>query len=856
VTARAVLTPLRPGTRRIRIAGAILLAGSVLLTVLRAPWTVALQSAWFDLHQMLWPRTPTTLPVTVVEIDARSLQSLGPWPWPRKTIAQLVDGIAANGPAALGLDLLMPEVDVLSPEHLLTQAVFDDALVAALQALPSNDAALGDAVRRARAVLAVAGLPEPRDHTLRSAPVTVQQARVGHDGALDVVRHPAVQTSIDLLDRQAGGWGLTSVGATQGVVQRMPLVASVGTTLVPALSVELLRVAMGETGLILSADGPVVRHLQVGRLVVRTEADGSVRPWFSARDPRRYISAVDLFQGKAEAAALKGQIVIVGPTAVGLEDFRDTPLGQRMPGSELHAQLIENLLGDTLLYRPRWATTAEAVLLLVLGALLLWIVPKSRPWRSALLLLGLVTGAVLAGVGLFLGQRWLIDTASPSLGLLLLFIVLLMMSLTESSRQRRLLEGTVQAQREQAARVAGELEAAQRIQRGSLPRADLLRHETRAELHAVLVPAREVGGDLYDYFMLDERRLFVLIGDVSGKGLPASIFMAVSKALYKAAMLRAPTADVGSVMAAANAELSRDNTEQLFVTAFAAILDLDEGTLSYCNAGHDNPYLLRAGQPLRRIEDGDGPPLCAVDDFDYRSAAIQLRPGDLLCLMTDGVTDASNRAGAQYGNARLQQLLGTLHAAAPTSSRDVVEAIHGDVSRFAAGAEAADDLTLLALRWTGRPDATVDTTAVAAAEGAACFAGPARMEQLTPLHDFVAAWGERSAIDRSALLRVQLLLEELFSNTVRHGHGGASDAPVRVLLRREGADIEIVYEDSGPPFDTVAAGRAATATSGERAQALDIGGVGLQLIVEMAAATRYERRPDGNTLRLRLTARP
>ena len=114
-----------------------------------------------------------------------------------------------------------------------------------------------------------------------------------------------------------------------------------------------------------------------------------------------------------------------------------------------------------------------------------------------------------------------------------------------------------------------------------------------------MIPAREVGGDLYDFFRLDERRLFFLVGDVAGKGLSASIFMAVSKALYKSTMLRAPGADIGELMSAANAEVSRDNPEMLFVTVFAGILDLDTGELAYCNAGHENPYLVHAGRRSR-----------------------------------------------------------------------------------------------------------------------------------------------------------------------------------------------------------------------------------------------------------------
>ena len=186
-----------------------------------------------------------------------------------------------------------------------------------------------------------------------------------------------------------------------------------------------------------------------------------------------------------------------------------------------------------------------------------------------------------------------------------------------------------------------------------------------------MIPAREVGGDLYDFFRLDERRLFFLVGDVAGKGLSASIFMAVSKALYKSATLRAPDADIGALMSAANAEVSRDNPEMLFVTAFAGILDLDTGELDYCNAGHENPYLIHpADATVRRIEDGDGPPLCAMSDFDYRGARYAMRPGELLCVdhrRRDRSAESRGRAVRQRARAR-RSCRGSAAAARPRAT--------------------------------------------------------------------------------------------------------------------------------------------------------------------------------------------
>jgi adenylate cyclase len=691
---------------RIRQIGAALLLALALFIGLKAPWTERLQAAWFDAHQSLWPRQVATLPVTVVAIDQKSLLEFGQWPWPRNLLARLVRVIHRAEPAAIGINILMPEADALSPERLLAQSQVEDKTLAdALRALPTHDAQLARAMAVAPAVLVVAGTSEATRQSLRAAPVTVHGVpRAAGGMALGppgVPLYAGAVSSIEELDKQANGWGLISAETSRGVIRRMPTVASIGGTLVPSLALEMLRVAQRAPSLRLAVSGSDVSSVTVGLLNVATEADGAVRVYFSPHLAQRFVSAADVLDGRVREAELRGQLVLIGLTGVGLQEYLNTPIGERMSGSEIHAQLMENLLDGTLLHRPAWAPALEAAVLLALGSLLLWAVPRWRTYHAALLLLACVVAPVLLALGAFRWNQLLFDAVTPGLSLLLFFGVLLLLTLAEATQQGRSLQRLVQAQREDSARLSGELQAAQQVQTATLPRADLLGADSRIELHATLQSAREVGGDLYDYFMLDERRLFLLIGDVAGKGLSASIFMAVSKALYKSAMLRAPDADIGAIMVVANGEVSRDNPGNLFVTAFAAILDLDSGELRYCNAGHDNPYRLHPSYhaPLR-IDDGDGPPLCALPDYDYRGARCSLLPGEMLCLMTDGVTEAQTAAGALYGNERLHELLQRLQRDA-AGVKTVVEALRADVMTFAAGAEPADDLTILALRWNG-----------------------------------------------------------------------------------------------------------------------------------------------------------
>ncbi len=657
-------------------------------------------------YQLLKPRDVVSTPVVVVEIDEKSLARLGQWPWPRTILAELLRNIEHQHPAAIGVDILMPEPDRLSPERLLARARQQDPVLASrLAALPSNDHELGEAIAAGPVVLGLAGTLERTPRTLLAPTFVVTDRKSGASApaavASNLPRHTGALTNIDELDRAAAGHGLISAGPSDEVIRRMPLAARIEDRFVPALSLEMLRVALRATEVRVLADGPRVETIAVGDFNVPTEEDGELRVYYSKRDARRFVSAIDVLDGEVESLRFDRKLVLIGTTGLAMVDYQNTPLGVRMPGSEIQAQLLENLFDQTWLSRPSSAPWIELTAFVLLGILLIWATPRWKPRNAALLAVACIALPVAAGIAAFVWGRLVFDAAAPALGLLLLFSVLLVLTLGEAGRQKKRLEHIVQAQREQAAFVAGELDAARRIQIGFLPRADLLRDDRRIELASAMIPAREVGGDFYDFFPLDGDRLFFLIGDVAGKGLSASMFMAVSKALYKSAALKAPDASVSALMRTANDEVSRDNPEMFFVTAFAGVLDLQSGALTYCNAGHDDPYLIGPAQPgLARLADGAGPPLCTVDRFAYDDGHGPMRPGELLCLVTDGVLDAQNPQGERYGSGRLQAVLTRVRDGDRTA-RTLVDVLRADVQAFAAGAEAADDLTILALRWIG-----------------------------------------------------------------------------------------------------------------------------------------------------------
>ena len=247
-------------------------------------------------------------------------------------------------------------------------------------------------------------------------------------------------------------------------------------------------------------------------------------------------------------------------------------------------------------------------------------------------------------------------------------------------------------------RIESELQIAHEIQMSMVPKIfPPFPERSEFDIFATLVPAKEVGGDLYDFFFIDDDHLCFAVGDVSGKGVPASLFMAVTKTLFRATAGNGGSP--GEILARLNSEICRDNESCMFVTFFCAILNIHTGQVHYSNAGHNLPfYLSRDG--VSPLENFGGISLGLVEGSPYATGRMLLRPGDALLLYTDGVTEAMDLAKTLYSDERLEQFLGTNRSSAP---RQIIGDLASDVRHFAGQAPQSDDITVLALRYFGTP---------------------------------------------------------------------------------------------------------------------------------------------------------
>jgi len=394
---------------------------------------------------------------------------------------------------------------------------------------------------------------------------------------------------------------------------------------------------------------------------------------------------------------------------------------------------------------------------------------------------------------------------------------------------------------EMARRLDAELFFARAIQRASLPQTfPPFPGRTEFDIYAAMTPAREVGGDFYDFFLVDRDRLGLVVADVSGKGIPAALFMMKAKTLIK------NDAELGHgvarVLTNANRELCENNDTGMFVTVFLAVLDLATGAMSYANAGHNPPWLRRAGRGFSELAIEPGFVLGGLEDMVYEEHELLLRPGDMLFLYTDGVSEAVNPRGERYSLERLWACLG--EAPERCTSSELIGRMEKDVAMFEDGAEAADDMTMLALKYGG---AKTDDDQRPRTE----ITVPADVRELPVVLDFVKTRLSRCDCAREVLTQLEMAVEEIFVNIANYayqpGHGPAT---VRCTIGGYPVQVTIQFLDAGLPYNPLdREDPDVDAPLEER----DIGGLGIYLVKNSMDAIDYQYVEGKNILTIKKT---
>lgn len=380
-------------------------------------------------------------------------------------------------------------------------------------------------------------------------------------------------------------------------------------------------------------------------------------------------------------------------------------------------------------------------------------------------------------------------------------------------------------------RIDMELKFAKQIQHSVLP--SEFPKTDKFGIYATMNTAKEVGGDFYDFYMPDENHIAFLVADVSGKGIPAAMFMMTAKTMLK--NLAETGIAVNEVFNSANNKLCEGNDTAMFVTAWMGILDINTGELQYANAGHNPPLVKRNEGKFEFLKSPVGLVLAGIEDTQYKLQTVTLNPGDGIFLYTDGVTEAADKNGNFYGEERLTELVNSFSI---TDEKIVLQSVKEDIDEFAKGADQADDITMLMLNYipdTGRNKITVKEY-------------PATDESFPIAAELIEELLNEAGASDKTLMQFSVAFEEMFINIAHYAYPSGEEGTVKLEAGVEGDYFCVTLSDMGIPFDPFAREDPdLTETADEK----KIGGLGIYMTKQFTDEATYSHDNGMNIVTLK-----
>ena len=429
-------------TRRIgyaRLLCLALLIGFAALRVADPAPVEEIRVRTFDFFQRVEPRQKTAAkPVTIVDIDDKSLEKFGQWPWPRTRIADLITELTRLGAVVIAFDAVFSEPDRLNPADAAdTFRNLDEDTRAKLRALPSNDEIFAEAIRNSRVVLGESGAAEELAALDKTLPVT-GLAMLGEEPQRFMFEFPGLLRNTKVLEHAAAGRGLFTIKPERdGIVRRVPMIMLAQGQTMPSLSFEMLRVATGSGTILIKSEKTGIKSLGIKGFQLPTDGNGQLWVHYARQDPSLYVPVTNVLEKTVAPEMIAGKLVLIGTSAVGLNDIKTTPVSQNMPGVEIHAQILESALTGDVISQPVYGIAVEFATALLFGLLVIAFAPQFGP--VTLVALGAAFASMLIGMSVYFytQNRLLIDFTYPLMSTTAVYLTLIFSSFVREQAQRR-----------------------------------------------------------------------------------------------------------------------------------------------------------------------------------------------------------------------------------------------------------------------------------------------------------------------------------------------------------------------------------------------------------------------------------
>ena len=658
----------------------IILILLIALKIANPSFVKSISNLSFDLYQKVFTLKKTDSDVVIIDIDEKSLGKFGQFPWSRSVFAKILEKVNQSNPKAIGFDIFFTEKDKQSPEEIIKSYNLIPADVSELQNLKGHDEIFREQLEKSKSITAVLGSNVP-SHSNYDRKAKARFLSKGGDPKNFTYSYTYSIGSLETLEKSVKGLGSISfLDQTDGIIRSLPLLVRFDNKIYPTMGLEMIRVGNNQKNIYVEMNEVGINRISARPYKILSDPNGIIWIRYKNSIKSQYISSSDVYDGKFPENFFKDKYVLIGASAQGLFDLVKTPLGVTIPGVEVHANVIENIIDQSFLIRNPNTYVFELIFAIIVSVITFVLSQKIKPKFSLSIFFGSIFIVIIIGFSLFLSRSELVDISYPIFLLTITFLTGLYFRFIEENKMAL-------ANLQKEAKLLKERELAAGVQKSLFP--DISKFENF--IFAKNVPARDVSGDYFDVVRSTPEEYFFTLADVSGKGVKAGMYMAKASSIFRTLTnLKYP---LEKVVFGVNNELVEAKFKGMFVTAVFGKLNIKTGELIFINAGHESILTFDQNKNYEYIK-SDMPPMGIVKYFTesmVKSTTINLKDKTFV-VYTDGVTEGYLENGEELGAEGVQNIINNISDVTP---KIIVESIEKKLNW---GAEKLrDDITCMAI---------------------------------------------------------------------------------------------------------------------------------------------------------------
>ena len=635
----------------------------------------------FDLYQKIIPLKKESSEVVIVDINEKSLEKFGQFPWSRSIFAKIIENINTAKPKAIGFDIFFSEKDKQSPEEIIKSYNLVPTDVTEIQNIRGHDEIFREQLEKSNSVIAVLG-SNVSSHGSYDRSAKAKFFSKGGDPKEFTFSYPYSIGSLEKLEKSAKGLGAISfLDQTDGIVRSLPLILRFNNKLYPTMGLEMIRVGSKQKNIFIELDEVGIKKLSVRPLKISSDPNSVFWIRYKQSQKDQYISASSVYDEKFEEDFFKDKYVLIGASAQGLFDRVKTPLGVTMPGVEVHANVIENILDNSYLVRNPKVYIVELLFSIIIAFITFYFSQTIKPKYSLVIYFSTTISVILIGFTFFLLRSELIDISYPIFMVTAIFLAGLYFRFL---KENELAISNLQKQ----AVLKKERELAGEVQKRLFP--EIKKFEKF--VYAKNVPARDVSGDYYDIIEINENEFYFTLADVSGKGVRSGMLMAKASSVFRTlANLSLPLEKIVYIV---NNEIVEAKFKGMFITAVFGKMNVLNGEIEIINAGHESIMLFDESKNFEFIK-SDLPPIGIIKyptEKIVKKRNLNIRDKTFV-VYTDGVTEGYLKNGKELGVEGVKKIISNINEINPKNIiNNIVDKLNFDQVKL------RDDITCLCIK--------------------------------------------------------------------------------------------------------------------------------------------------------------